>query len=446
MGRCPRGCLGIVSLLLVTGTAFASFHTYVIDQLYSNADGSVQFIVLHEAFGLDGQNLLRGHALKSTHAGVTQTYTFDHDLPGGSGPCGIYGECEAAPTANTRVLIATQGFAALGVLAPDYTIPNGFLSPAGGSVNYADVDIVNYPSLPVDGAGALDRSGTVIPNLATNFAGASASVSLPPPQAAFGNFQGLWWASPPGSESGWGVNLNHQGTTIFATWFTFGTDGKPVWYVVSATSTPANPNVFSGDLYTGTGPPFTAFDAALVAAVQAGTATFTFTDANTATFAYAVNGITQSKTITREVFASPVPACAFGALADLALATNFQDIWWRAPANSEPGWGINLTHQGDTIFVTWFTFGEDGKPVWFVVATSKAAANVYTGTLYRMVSGPPFSAVPFDPALVSGTAVGTVTLTFSDGNNGTFAYVVDGTSQSKPITRQVFAAPGNACQ
>jgi len=444
MRRYLRGCSSILSLLFAA-TALASFHTYVIDELYSNADGSVQFIVLHEALGLDGQNLLRGRTLTSTHSGVTQTYTFDRDLPGGGGPCGYFGECNPSPTANTRVLIATQGFAALGVVAPDYTIPNGFLSSAGGTVNYAGVDIVNYAALPVDGVGALNRSGTVIPNVATNFAGASASVALPPP-AVFGNYQGLWWAAPPDSESGWGINLNHQGTTIFATWFTFGADGKPVWYVVSATSTPANPNVFSGNLVTGTGPPFTAFDPARVAAAEVGSVTFTFIDANTATFAYNVNGIAQTKTITREVFASPVPACTFGALANLALATNFQDIWWKAPANSESGWGINLTHQGDTIFVTWFTFGADGKPLWFVVATTKSAPNVYSGTLYRMVSGPPFSAVPFDSALVNGTPVGTVTLTFSDGNNGIFAYTVDGTSQAKPITRQVFAAPGTACQ
>jgi hypothetical protein len=35
-------------------------------------------------------------------------------------------------------------------------------------------------------------------------------------------------------------------------------------------------------------------------------------------------------------------------------------------------------------------------------------------------------------------AVGTATLTFADGNNGTFAYTVNGVSQTKAITRQVF--------
>ena len=36
----------------------------------------------------------------------------------------------------------------------------------------------------------------------------------PPPPA---NYTGLWWASPAGSESGWGISLAHQGDVIFAT-------------------------------------------------------------------------------------------------------------------------------------------------------------------------------------------------------------------------------------
>ena len=69
---------------------------------------------------------------------------------------------------------------------------------------------------------AIDRSVRAIPNVATNFAGQSASVAPAPPPSVFGNFQGLCWNDPDDSEPGWGINLNHQGGTIFATWFTFG--------------------------------------------------------------------------------------------------------------------------------------------------------------------------------------------------------------------------------
>jgi hypothetical protein len=69
----------------------------------------------------------------------------------------------------------------------------------------------------------------------------------------------------------------------------------------------------------------------------------------------------------------------------------------------------------------------------------------FTGTLYR-TSGPPFFSVPFNPANVALTPVGSVTLTFLTGNFATFAYTVDGISQSKAITREILQAPGTLCQ
>jgi hypothetical protein len=79
-----------------------------------------------------------------------------------------------------------------------------------------------------------------------------------------------------------------------------------------------------------------------------------------------------------------------------------------------------------------------------------AGTNTFSGALYR-TTGPAFSAQPFDPTKVIATPVGTATFTFSDGNNGTFAYVVDlgdgvnKAAQSKAITRQVLRAPGTVC-
>ena len=268
-------------------------------------------------------------------------------------------------------------------------------------------------------------------------AGAAVSAVLNGTPVGTANYQGLWWNAPAGSESGWGINVNHQGNTIFATWFTFGLDDKPLWLVMSATSTPGAPNVFSGNLFTGTGPPFNAFDPAKVVPAPVGLATLTFTDRDNGTLAYSVNGIAQIKAITREVFGSPVPTCVFGAQPNLALATNFQDLWWNAPAESEPGWGLNMTHQGNTIFASWFTYGLDGAPLWLVAAANLTAPNVYTGTLVKAVSGPAFKSVPFDPSQVNGAPTGSVTLSFADGNNAAFAYSIDGIAQAKQITREI---------
>jgi hypothetical protein len=181
MMRLLRVC-ALATFLLSATSAFASFHMYRIEQMYSNAGGTVQFIVLHEVAGFNGENLWMGHTLTSTQPNATRVYLFPNNLPGG--PDNGYGTT-LSQTANTRVLVATEGFAALGLVTPDYVVPNGFLATSGGTVNYAGVDQVTYASLPTDGTHAIDRNGAVIQNVATNFAGKSASVTPGPPAMAF---------------------------------------------------------------------------------------------------------------------------------------------------------------------------------------------------------------------------------------------------------------------
>jgi hypothetical protein len=134
----------------------------------------------------------------------------------------------------------------------------------------------------------------------------------------------------------------------------------------------------------------------------------------------------------------------------LTLATNFQDLWYAAPAESESGWGVNFTHQGDNIFATWFTYDFSGVPLWLSATAAKSAVNVYSGALVR-TTGPAFSAVPFLPGNVSRTEVGTLTITFAGGSAANYAYMVTlpgqlPVTQTKSITRQVFRAPGTLCQ
>jgi Repeat of unknown function (DUF5648) len=168
-------------LALFAATATAEFHTFQIEEMYSNADGTVQYVVLHESRGMNGESHLTGVPLISTpSSGVANTFIFLKDLPGGSGMCGYY-TCTPSPTANKRVLIVTAGLLALGQINADYVIPNGFLATNGGTLNYGDVDSITYAALPTDGVNALYRDGTTHQNLATNFAGASATVVPGPP-------------------------------------------------------------------------------------------------------------------------------------------------------------------------------------------------------------------------------------------------------------------------
>jgi len=159
-----------LALLLAAPVAQAAFHLFRIEQLYSNADGSVQFVVLLESGGANNENLWAGQSLRATPAGgAVRTFTFPSNLP--------------PNTASHRVLVATPGFAALGLVTPDYTMPAGFLPINGGTVSYAGVSQVTYAALPTDGTNALFAVGTVGPNVATNFEGKSASVVASPPVA-----------------------------------------------------------------------------------------------------------------------------------------------------------------------------------------------------------------------------------------------------------------------
>ena len=414
----------LVALLgLMATTADAVFHLWKMTEIYSNADGSVQFLEL--AVDTDGEGLLAGHTLTSTVGGVTKTFSFASGLP--------------AETANKTMLIATQGFAALNVLVPDYIVPNGFFSAAGGSVNFADVDVWNHPALPL-GAQSLGRDGVVATNSPKNFAGQTATL------VAALNFQALWWGAPAGSESGWGLNLTHQGDILFATWFTYDTDGSAMW-LVAPDARRTTGDSFTGALYRTTGPAFNSvpFNPLAIGVTQVGTATFALNDENTGTFTYTVNGITQSKPITRQVFDLQVSSCTAGGTA--GASPNYQDLWWRAPAGSESGWGVNLTHQGNILFATWFTYDATGKGMWIVMPEGRLGGTApgYSGKLYR-TTGAPFNANPWNPASIAVIEVGSGSFSFSDTNAGTFAYTVNGISQSKAITRQVYSSPPTVCK
>ena len=98
----------------------------------------------------------------------------------------------------------------------------------------------------------------------------------------------------------------------------------------------------------------------------------------------------------------------------VAPAISYQGLWYKSPAESESGWGINFAHQGDIIFVTWFTYDVNGKAWWLTMQANKTADGVYSGNLIR-TNGAPFNAyVP--PATT--TVVGTGTLTFTSATTG----------------------------
>lgn len=404
--------------------AGATFHLWSMNELYSSADGSVQFLEMTAL--ASQQEFIGGHVLRATQGGTTHTFTVPADLQGDS--------------AGKHMIFGTQSFANLAVVKPDVIVPDGFFFTGSGSIDWASADFWTYSGLPSDGRQSLNRDGSTAVNSPLNYAGQTGSVTLSSSTGASRNYQGLWYRGEV--ERGWGVNVAHQGDVLFATWFTYGADGSGRWLVAPDVEKTA-PDTYSGALFQTTGSSFDAYDASKLSFVQVGSVTFAFSDLNDGTFTYTLDGITQAKPIVRQLFGTHIPTCVSGGTPGATL--NFQDLWYRSPAESERGWGVNITHQDDILFATWFTYGANGKGMWVVMPRGdKTGTNTFSGPLFT-TTGPPFNASPWDPTKVAATQVGTATFAFADFGNGTFTYSVSGVTQSKAITRQVFRTP-TVCQ
>ena len=314
----------------------------------------------------------------------------------------------------------------------------------GTPVRQCDVPRLDSLGNPIDqsqcyctantcGAGMLDAGAAV----------RAAATGVPAPIVQAG---GTWWDLAD-SEDGTGFTISHQGDVVFLAWYTYDLNGRASWLSMTAYKTSNNPETYTGQLVAARGPAFNSvpFDSAKVVMSTVGTGTLRFADLNNATFSYVMfNGIAGTKPITRTLFGT-LPKCTYGSAPDFTHATNYQDVWW-APGGAEAGWGLMLSQQGDVIFGAWFTYDVDGSPMWLSVTAFKVAPGAYSGDLIR-TTGPSFSTAPINATAVTRTRVGTATFTFTDGSSGTFAYVVNGVAQTKPIARYLFTPPaGTLCQ
>lgn len=147
--------------------ALAGSHLWRFNEIFSNADGTVQFIEMRECCGSTFEWGLSGKWVLAVD--TDNQFTFPSDLSG--------------DTANRHLLLATQAFADLsGVPAPDFIIPDNFLPLGGDTLEYwmyPDATWSYGPgTMPVDGVDSLEVGGTIGPNSPTNYAGDSGSVNL----------------------------------------------------------------------------------------------------------------------------------------------------------------------------------------------------------------------------------------------------------------------------
>jgi hypothetical protein len=120
------------------------------------------------------------------------------------------------------------------------------------------------------------------------------------------NYQDLWW-NP--AESGWGLNITHQGSKVFATLFTYAPGGQGMWLALPSGERQADGS-YSGEIYRTMGPAFNAQPWTGITFAQVGTMRLRFQNGEAGTLEYSVDGINVTKEITRQVFSSPAPLCA----------------------------------------------------------------------------------------------------------------------------------------
>src|SRR5262245_25475910 len=149
--------------------AWSGAHLWRVTELFSNADGTIQFIELTTCCGSTGGEIfLSGQHLTSNG--------HDFVFPG-----------NLNPGTNKHILLATDGFAALpGAPTRDYTLPPNFFSTAGDSITFIVYDTMTFGAgaLPTNGSSSLNKNeedatdtAFVAVNSPTNLAERSGSVN-----------------------------------------------------------------------------------------------------------------------------------------------------------------------------------------------------------------------------------------------------------------------------
>jgi hypothetical protein len=160
---------------ILTCMTVGAFFEWRISELFSNADGTVQFIEF-QSLGSDEGQAAEGQ-IRSMSTGKTVTLT----------------ENLSGSTLNKKLLLATAAFGALpGAVAPDFPtipLPINFFNPNGDTItifHHVEIASRSFISVPTDGIRSLNYPGsTLVTNTPTNFASQTGSIDL---SATFGDY------------------------------------------------------------------------------------------------------------------------------------------------------------------------------------------------------------------------------------------------------------------
>lgn len=177
-------------LLVGAGAAQAGIHTWDVGEVFTNADGTIQFVEFVEAGGGNGEIGISGGGTSSN----AKSFSWS-----------------GAPVVNTsfkRYLVASQSFADLtGAPPPDAIMPLSvlpfFFQPASDTVNFLVYDSCPFTGVPTNGVGSrnCESNTNQTTNSPTNYAGTSVPVIAALAAGLLDNFQN-------GSLQNWSSGVN----------------------------------------------------------------------------------------------------------------------------------------------------------------------------------------------------------------------------------------------
>ncbi len=325
--------------------------------------------------------------------------------------------------------------------------PYGTVAVTGAVPAGLTLQDIGFGRVTLSGTPAVNSVGSYSFNVvATNSLGSdtqtlTVTVLSSTPTLSDRNYSGMYY-NP--ASSGYAVNLTHQGNVLVAAWYTFAQSGRPIWFTAATTRQPDGS--FVGDYTVYTGLPFNEINnaPATLTNASAGTVSLSFAPDGKLDFRFEANEFTgsQQRTLSKLQFDPAAPTCHYTNLSR-NTATNYTDLWWQP---LESGWGLTIEHQGNLIYVVWYTYAADGQPVWMTALLSRQSNGSFTGAINRANNGiwyvynvnGPVTSFPLPE-------IGSATLRFTDGEHGSFSYVIGVVNQTKLIERIVFASPAQVC-
>jgi PhoPQ-activated pathogenicity-related protein len=231
---------------------------------------------------------------------------------------------------------------------------------------------------------------------------------------------GLWWDP---KTNGQGMDLNRVGDeSVFGPWYLYDQDGKPLWVTftgeLEGTRARGVLNEFTGPQF---GPGFDLdFDPEAVQPREVGQATIAFLGTDHGVFHYGFNEL-------RGGFHRDLDIEQFDARPD----GPYSGLWWNP---QQSGHGFQFNQKDDAFFGTWYSYDENGDPLWYLYIGEMLDASSARADMYRF-EGPPLSDGEWDQSLLLGDVVGEIQVQFSGASEATADVVIG------DVTGQYFLQP-----